>query len=683
MIETFSTIFGIIIVWLLFIGFADLFKKQPVNSRDFLSMVADNYNDKSFVKKAKEIIIQENDAITKLFLNGLIKHYSRKRQDNEESLIACSELDEIQMDAYRKLVKAFEKLMQCDKICLILSKEKNYSKSTASESIERQKAAFACRTFNHVPNVASEEVPMFRDLNYSYYLYPKYFIKAKSPIEFEIIPIEKVSLVYRSQRFIESAYEWDWPKDGQIVEKEYQYVNKDGTPDLRYTSNKKVPVFLYGELTFSNIGLSYQISKNETANDFFIAFNYFKQCLHGGIDVDLDPLFYEAACLIVENQTGSTSLIQRKFSFGYNRAVQLMDQLEKVGIVGPANGTKPRKVLIKDVTALDNRLSESIIIKKKTPNNSNPPQNDFVEKKEIYIIPKEKSAFKISETFIQNPITIKNESSNKDYHPIDELNNLIGLANVKKEINSLANLVKVQKERTSRGMSVSNISYHCVFTGNPGTGKTTVARIVAEIYKNLGVLKKGHLIETDRSGLVGEYVGQTAPKTNSIIDSALDGVLFIDEAYSLVQGLKGDYGMEAISTLLKRMEDDRDRLVVILAGYSKEMDDFINSNPGLQSRFNRYINFPDYTSNELIQIFKLILKKNDLTATDRAIERVFEYICNAIEHKDQNFGNARFIRNFFEKTLTEQANRLTTESNITNEMLCTIEDIDVINAIQK
>ena len=272
-------------------------------------------------------------------------------------------------------------------------------------------------------------------------------------------------------------------------------------------------------------------------------------------------------------------------------------------------------------------------------------------------------------------------TTKQESHPIEELNNLIGLANVKTEISSLSNLVKVQQVRKSRGMSVSNVSYHCVFTGNPGTGKTTVARIVAEIYKDLGVLKKGHLVETDRSGLIAEYVGQTAVKTNAIIDSALDGVLFIDEAYSLVQGGQGDYGKEAISTLLKRMEDDRDRLVVILAGYSKEMGDFINSNSGLQSRFNRYIDFPDYSSDELIQIFKFILRKNDCTATDNAIEKVKEYVCYALEHKDQNFGNARFIRNFFEKALTEQANRLAAEPNITNEMLSTIEEKDVINSI--
>ena len=276
-----------------------------------------------------------------------------------------------------------------------------------------------------------------------------------------------------------------------------------------------------------------------------------------------------------------------------------------------------------------------------------------------------------------NPVSVPTISD-----PAKELEKLIGLTNVKTEVNNLYNLVKVQQMRESRGMKTSNISYHCVFTGNPGTGKTTVARIVAGIYKDLGVLKKGHLVETDRSGLIGEYVGQTAPKTNAIIDSALDGVLFIDEAYSLVQGGQNDYGKEAISTLLKRMEDDRDRLIVILAGYSKEMEDFINSNSGLQSRFNRYIEFPDYSINELTQIFDYVAKKNEFVLTDEAKTQIQSVITKAVENKDKNFGNARYIRNLFEKIITQQANRIALEQNITNETLSTIEVIDIDNAVK-
>ena len=263
--------------------------------------------------------------------------------------------------------------------------------------------------------------------------------------------------------------------------------------------------------------------------------------------------------------------------------------------------------------------------------------------------------------------------------PYQELDELIGLESVKEEVHTLANFAKIQQQRKAQGLKVPKMSFHLVFTGSPGTGKTTVARIVARIYKDLGILKSGHTVETDRSGLVAEYVGQTAVKTNAVIDSALNGVLFIDEAYALVpEGGGNDYGQEAISTLLKRMEDDRDKLVVIIAGYPNEMKRFIDSNPGLQSRFTRYINFPDYTDQELFDIFKLYLNKNQYTITDDAAELLKSNFSYAVANKTKNFGNARYVRNIFERAVEQQANRLSSKRSISDDelSLLTLEDIE-------
>ena len=268
---------------------------------------------------------------------------------------------------------------------------------------------------------------------------------------------------------------------------------------------------------------------------------------------------------------------------------------------------------------------------------------------------------------------ISNESA------INQLEKLIGLASVKKDVKTLANFVKIQNQREEKGLKASSASYHCVFTGNPGTGKTTVARIVASIYKELGVLKEGHLVETDRSGLVAEYVGQTAVKTNKIIDSALDGVLFIDEAYTLAEGGSSDYGSEAIATLLKRMEDDRDRLVVIIAGYTKNMKQFIDSNPGLQSRFTRYIEFPDYSAEDLMRIFELCMSKYDYHFGEGTKNALQQYLNNVVAHKDENFGNGRFVRNVFEKVLQNQADRLASIGDLSAEQLSIIEKEDLEN----
>ena len=242
-----------------------------------------------------------------------------------------------------------------------------------------------------------------------------------------------------------------------------------------------------------------------------------------------------------------------------------------------------------------------------------------------------------------------------------ELYSLIGLLSVKKEIVSLKNMILAQNKRVDAGLPSVPMSYHCVFTENPGTGKTTVARIVAQIYKDLGVLEKGHLVECDRSSLVAGYAGQTAIKTNEVIDSALDGVLFIDEAYTLARsdGQGQDaFGQEAIDTLLKRMEDDRKRLVVIVAGYTDEMKTFINSNPGLSSRFNRYIEFADYSVSELYEIFKRLAEKQKLVLSPEFENCLKALLTHIVSKGDRTFGNGRGIRNLYEKTLVNQANRL-------------------------
>ncbi len=281
-------------------------------------------------------------------------------------------------------------------------------------------------------------------------------------------------------------------------------------------------------------------------------------------------------------------------------------------------------------------------------------------------------------TILKDDLCIIDENeAGKDTQAIKELDGLIGMDSVKTQVKKLSNFLKVQQMRKANGMPVSELSYHCVFTGNPGTGKTTVARIIGNIYKELGILQKGQVVETDRSGLVAEYIGQTAVKTNKVIDSALGGVLFIDEAYSLCGGYSNDYGKEAIDTLLKRMEDERDRLVVILAGYPDEMNQLLEMNPGLKSRFNRYIDFPDYSADELVDIFRVYMDKYKYQSADGVMQKLRSHLQGLIDNKDRNFGNARLVRNIFEKTIENQSDRLAEDLDITPEKLCEIQASDL------
>lgn len=702
-----------------------------------------------------------------------------------ESLIYSfdNKLSECIKERYSAFCDAFNAFKQSKQVWRILSSTRNTDrKSSAGTTIQKSPIELSSSTFDLLS--LKDPVPVFPSSQGDrYYFYPTFVIRGKSISDFSVMPIDKVSLLYRPTRFVETGFV---PTDSKRVDTTYRYVNKDGGPDLRYSNNPSFPVLLYGDITILPFSEKFQVSNNDAAIGLEQAFSALKdacinekenkgneaaeyrddetesglaQSSRGNLTEQYFVDIVDAAKRLIEfsnklaEDKSFCRVVKESISgrISWNGKI-VDDPAEKIPIylwadvihsyqnlghkfdLSTNEGlgilvfntlfTEPSfqfdfqyldfyinnlqgasEEFIKNTIPSMSKIDEVSLLEMCLRDYDKKTHNQYVVLLYRFAALVAKADKSISSTEadwlnkimslkepegvedVLTPLDTIEKSKEKDTtkkvgNPaIKELNSLIGLTSVKSEINTLTNYINVQRMRAEKGMKVSPISYHCVFTGNPGTGKTTVARIVSEIYKELGILKKGHLVETDRSGLVAEYVGQTAVKTNKIIDSALDGILFIDEAYSLVDGGNSDYGKEAIATLLKRMEDDRDRLVVILAGYTGEMKRFIDSNPGLQSRFNRYIEFPDYSAEELFQIFESSTKKYEYKLTDEAGSALKEVFEKAVANKDKSFGNGRFVRNLFERVIEKQANRISSSTDVSAESLATIEIADIMKSI--
>jgi SpoVK/Ycf46/Vps4 family AAA+-type ATPase len=492
-----------------------------------------------------------------------------------------------------------------------------------------------------------------------------------------------------------------------VIEQTWKYTTKSGKRDRRRKNNptiyrvKAISFFIYEQdehiWTFDVLYLTYA---NDLINTFGKYLQYIrnkdkyedmdtytleklkaikKQVItHNKIPLKefirvLQMIFYYVITLDGKIEISEISYVKRLFDY-----FEIGEEIEWINVdFSDEKVLKILKELFEEIYQSDPLLTIQTI--------------ELVEKTSLYLIAidndtSEVEVKKLTALMdILHSIIVEEKSNentqNKISQYIQELNNMIGLENVKLEVQNLINMVKVNSIRKEAGLPTINSTSHMVFMGNPGTGKTTVARLLSKIYASLGVLSKGHLVEVDRQNLVAEYVGQTATKTKEIIKSAVGGVLFIDEAYSLTNKGNSDYGHEAIEILLKMMEDYRDNLIVIVAGYEYEMKDFLESNPGLKSRFKKVLYFKDFTLDELIEIFMVFCKKYHYKLDEKATKELPELIKKVYTKNEENFANARTIRNLFEKVIQQQANRITTLHNVSKEDLKIIKYEDLKSVV--
>lgn len=776
----------------------DPIKKGILNSYISCLNLSKKANEKEVVIKALKKKIEKQN---KLKYQEQLDKYEKEFKELEDELSsvqfnADEELTDIEEQSFRELSNSFEGVISSQKKWIISNSITNTeSKSSSDTLLSRQVVDFFMGSFAFIKS--EFDIPILTDNNDSYYLYPKFLIKASTPTKFELFPLKSLSIQGSMSRFIEDQ---DIPSDSKIIDYTYKYVNKDGSPDKRYSYNPRRSVVSYGEISFPSLYLKYQISNFRASASFISTFkNYLVIIGAGGNTLgskgsngckEIKSTSDKVEDLITNSFKMNSSKFSEEYynllkefsSSVYNLVSKLQNDriildyfksqgteddlkgiikywvlydlvkitsflsygvltdknLEGTGLVllaGGLLGNSDNNWLQPDFETVKRAYDFGIyknailklegIISKENPLKTN-HQLDLVKEQVDLALPlflkinndplfdeyattlyrfaniiskadntvtdMEKEALKTIYEWTHKPVIERLENKNEkpsdnEAQPIkenetledvlNELNSLIGLREVKEQISSLMNFIKIQKAREETGLKLTSLSYHIVFTGNPGTGKTTVARILAKIYKHLGLLKTGQLIETDRSGLVAEFTGQTAVKVNRTVDSALDGVLFIDEAYSLVGENKDDFGKEAVATLIKRMEDDRERLILILAGYTAKMKDFIDTNPGFKSRFNRFINFPDYSPKELYEIFENNCLKLDYKLTNEAKEKVGSIFEDAYSNRDESFGNGRFARNIFERTIEQQANRIAKEAKLTKEILTTIQEDDI------